>query len=368
MNIGIIGTRGIPAKYGGFETFAQELSIRLVERGVGITVYCDKGEVQPSEYKGVKLLYINLTKSENPLLYYYKSVIKANKDNDIVLICGAGGTLFTFYRIFSRKVIYITNIDGIEHLRNKWSFPHKLFVEFCEYIAVKSSNYIIADSSGIQTYIGKRYNIKPEKLAKIEYGAYIVDTSDEILLAEYNLISFKYYLIVSRLEPENNVDIIIEGYIKANLPFPLVVVGNLLNTAYVEKLRSYNKPNILFIGGVYDKKKLQALRYYCKSYLHGHSVGGTNPSLLEALGCKNIVIAHDNVFNREVTADRMFYFKTKDECANALEKVHKLDADSEHILKDFAESRINDYYNWDRIAEEYLRFFLNIIKNKYTHK
>ena len=362
MRVAIVGSRGIPANYGGFETFAQELSVRLVKMGVQVEVYCDFAENKVDFYNGVNLKYLSCTKTSNPLKYYYLSVRQAEKRNEIVLICGAAGALFIYSKLFHKKVSYLTNMDGIEYLRKKWSPAKRLFVRFCIWTSVYLSDYVIADSKSIKEFLIKNYLISDNKIIQIEYGAYINNKLDLLFLQEYNLKPDGYYLIVSRLEPENNVDCIIKGYIKSNIKKPLIVIGNLLETKYVRELLKCQSDKVRFIGEVYNKNKLEAFRYGCKAYLHGHSVGGTNPSLLEALGSGNAVIAHDNVFNREVTNNQMLYFKTPKECAEAIIKVETFNDDKMLEYKNISIQRIIDYYNWDRIAKKYYNSFYKIIK------
>ena len=360
MRVAIIGSRGIPAKYGGYETFAQELSIRLVQLGITVEVYCDKAEKSFDSYNGVNLKYLACTKTSNPLKYYHNSVREAEKSNDIVLICGAAGALFIYSKVFHRKVIYLTNMDGIEYLRTKWTLPKRLFVRFCIFTSVYISDYVIADSKSIREFLLKNYSIKDKRIIQIEYGADINDNPDLTLLDEYNLKPNSYYLVVSRLEPENNIDCIIRGYVKSEVHLPLIIVGNLLETKFVNGLMQYKSDSIRFLGGVYDKSKLEALRFGCKAYLHGHSVGGTNPSLLEALGSGNIIIAHDNVFNREVTDNKMKYFSSPEECSEAILDVEKLSYDDISTYKKLAVKRIKDFYNWERIAQDYYNTLLKI--------
>ena len=361
MRVAIVGSRGIPAKYGGFETFAQELSVRLVRMGVQVEVYCDFTENTLDIYDGVNLKYVSCTKTSNPLKYYYSSVRRAEKENDIVLICGAGGALFIYSKIFHRKVNYLTNMDGIEYLRTKWNFQKRLFVRFCIWCSVYLSDYVIADSKSIKEFLKKNYLIKGNRIIQIEYGAKINDNPDLSLLKEYNLKPDGYYLVVSRLEPENNVLCMINGYIESKIQKPLIIVGNLLETKYVKSLLQYRSDNVRFLGGVYDKPKLEALRYGCRAYLHGHSVGGTNPSLLEALGSGNTVISHDNIFNREVTDNKMLYFKTPGECAEAILKVETMSVEIRLKYKTISIDRIKKFYNWDRISQEYYKIFNDII-------
>jgi glycosyltransferase involved in cell wall biosynthesis len=360
MRVAIIGTRGIPAKYGGYETFAQELSVRLVKMGMQVEVYCDKIENGSDTYNGVNLKYLACTKTSNPLKYYRDSVRKAEKSNDVVLICGAAGALFIYSKVFHQKVAYLTNMDGIEYLRTKWTLPKRLFVRFCIWTSVYLSDHVIADSKSIKEFLLKNYIIKDKRIIQIEYGADINDKPDLSLLDEYSLKPDGYYLVVSRLEPENNVESIIRGYIKSNIQQPLIVVGNLLETKYVNGLLQYKSDKVRFLGGVYNKSKLEALRFGCKAYLHGHSVGGTNPSLLEALGSGNIIIAHDNVFNREVTNNKMKYFSTPEECSDAIIEVENLSDNDISGYKKLAIKRIKDFYNWERIAQDYYNALIKI--------
>jgi glycosyltransferase involved in cell wall biosynthesis len=364
MRVAIVGSRGIPANYGGFETFAQELSVRLVSMGLEVEVYCDSTENGSAQYKGVKLVYLKCTKTSNPLLYYYTSVRKAERNNDIVLICGAAGALFIYSKLFRRKVSYLTNMDGVEYLRDKWSLPKRLFVRFCIWVSVYLSDFVIADSKSIKEFLKKNYKISDSRIIQIEYGAYINDSLNVGHISNLNLINKDYYLVVSRLEPENNVELIIKGYLISGSSIPLIIVGNLIDTSYVKNLRLYENEKVRFLGGIYNRDKLNSLRFGCKAYLHGHSVGGTNPSLLESLGSGNIIIAHDNVFNREVTNNKMFYFKDSEECAKAINVVEKLNSEQTLIYRNLALDRITRYYNWERIAEEYFNKILQIKQNE----
>lgn len=369
MKVAIIGTRGIPAKYGGFETFAQEVSIRLQRMGLDVTVFCPPAEPgAPNSYFGVALKYLNVSKDSAPMKYYFESVREAVKDKfDIVLTCGQGGYAYVPVIGRRKKPIFITNTDGIEHRRTKWNKIVRLGVRFVgEMTSVILSDYLVADSKGIRDYLNKEYKLIPnKKIYTIEYGADVI-SNDEYpisLIEEYGVKPNEYFLVVSRIEPENNVAMIIEGYKKSHTEKPLIVVGNLKDNEYtralVESAKGYN---IHFVGGIYDPGKLKAMRLYATAYLHGHSVGGTNPSLLEALGAGNIVIGHDNPFNREVTDNKMLYFANPEQCAAAIDKVDIL-SDSERVsISEFAQNRIRAYYNWDRIADEYYRMFCDVCK------
>ena len=341
-------------------------------KGMEITVICPKTDNPAPDYNGVKLLYADVTKDEKPMRYYIDSAALAVKQKfDIVLTCGQGGYAYIphLWRRKSSRPIFITNTDGIEHRRTKWNKIVRLGVRFVgEMTSVIMSDYLVADSKGIKSYLEKEYRFVPDKkIFTIEYGAEVLDRSDypEEMLDRYGLKSGEYYLVVSRLEPENNVAMIIEGFKKAKTGKPLIVVGNLKATKYIDGIQESAKgADIRFIGGVYEPALLKALRIHAAAYLHGHSVGGTNPSLLEALGAGNIVIGHDNPFNREVTDNAMFYFSTPAECAEAIEKVENLGPEEIGRLKRLATDRIAGYYNWDRIAEEYGRMFAECMESR----
>ncbi len=352
IRLAIVGTRGIPAAYGGFETFAEEVSRRLADEGYNIMVYCERASNMTAAYNGVKIAYSYFSKSRNPLLFYFDSILKAVMRNNTILVAGAGGALFYFLpKLFN--VFIITNIDGLESKRGKWSLLKRLYIKMSEYLAANCSDIIIADSQGIRTYLLDTYKIDPRRIALIEYGAYTNNLYDQAILDKYSLMHNEYYLVVSRLEPENNIRMIVEGYLNAETVLPLVIVGTILDTDYVRKILKYRSDKVVLLGGIYDRSELQALRYSCSAYIHGHSVGGTNPSLLEALGSGNICICHDNIFNREVTASRMFYFSNREDLREAIETVGQLRTDSRKKVKQFGIDRVQQYYNWDRIASRY---------------
>lgn len=358
MKLAILGTRGIPACYGGFETFAQELSIRLVEHGIDVTVYCEKMEGEsPESYKGVWLSYIPAPKMGpfTTILFDLRCLWHARKGFDVVYMLGYGTSIFCLIaRLYGAKVWI--NMDGIEWARAKWNFAGKIYFKIMEAIAVRIANRIIADAEGIKQFLQDRHkHISP--CSVIPYGANVVDSAPDIsLFSGLNLQPNQYYLIVCRLEPENYVLEIIKGFAAAESKLPLVVVGNnKTDTPYIKMLKAVNDRHIMFIGVVYDKAKLWALRYYCKAYFHGHSVGGTNPSLLEALGCGNIVIAHDNLFNREVVGESGLYFKTADEIPSLISLVENMDDKQRADVSNKARQIIKERYNWDIVTDMYLK-------------
>ena len=361
MKIALIGSRGIPANYGGFETFVDELSKRLVnDFNHEIVVVCDKEQKDVNngqeELNGVKLIYSKYSKSKNAILYYYDSIKLALHHSDIIYSCGPAGALFG-YLIYRQDKILITNPDGLNYKRAKWNkFIQKAFKYF-DYFASRNSDLVLCDSYGIEKYIKDEYS--PKATEVIEYGAYpnkfigVSNPKVEDVLNKYNLIAHKYHLVVSRLEPENHLEMIIEGYKKSSREYPLIIIGN--KNRYYKKLKKISNMSVLFLGGVYNSDELSIIRANALNYIHGHSVGGTNPSLLEAMASKNITICHDNSFNREVAKDGLF-FKNSDELDTILSKIEHTPRRYDNQIDELYK-RIVIHYNWGSIAKRYDKLF-----------
>lgn len=359
MKLAIVGSRGIPATYGGFETFAEEIAQKIISREIVVEVYCDRAEEPLDCYKGIKLRYSFFQKSKNPILFYFDCIVRAALSSDVLLLLGVGGSFFYIIPKLLGKYI-ITNVDGVESGRNKWSFIPRMYIKAADYLSMHLSDVIIADSIAIMQYIISVYRISKKKVKVIEYGAYLNTSRRPDILNKYGLLHNAYYLVVARLEPENNIHVIIEGYERSQTDKKLVIIGNLSQTNYVKGLMKYKNDRILFLGGIYNREELKGIRSSCFAYIHGHSVGGTNPSLLEAMGSGNITICHDNVFNREVTNSQMYYFHDILELAGLLHSIEGIDQDILEQKRRFARKRITDHYNWDRIADQYMNIISDI--------
>jgi glycosyltransferase involved in cell wall biosynthesis len=362
MRIGIVGTRGVPANYGGFETFAQEISPLLSNYGLDVTVYCDyKTKAnRVNTFKGVKLRYQQTTKSKHSLLFYLEGIWLSLKENDVILVAGTGGSFFYFLNVFFRRKI-VTNTDGVESRRAKWSRIKRFIIKLSETLAVKLSTHLIADSKGIKNYLLKTYpDLNKSKVEVIEYGAVVNNELNSEVLEKYSLSHKNYYLVVSRLEPENNLHLIVEGFKMTKTKKPLIIIGNKLENQYVKGLLSYESEKIKFLDGIYNQEELMALRFSTFAYIHGHSVGGTNPSLLEALGSRNISICHDNIFNREVTDDKQIYFDTPVKLKTELERLESYSSRVREVLENHASNRIEEYYTWEKMAEKYIKILKKI--------
>ncbi len=355
MKIAIIGSRGIPAAYGGFETFAEELSVRLVESGVETIVICQKSIEQNDKFKGVQLLYSKYSKAQNPIKFYFDSLKLAIRDSDLILVCGVGGAIFYPFLKTKGKIL-ISHLDGREELRGRYSFLKKLYVKIANGFAKKYSDHLIADSFSVLNHWKKFYQVSEGKISAIEFGANIEQTEDNSVLRELSVFLGAYFLIVCRMVPENNIQMIIDGFLESESSKKLVLVGD-ISESFRFGLRNITQSKIIFSEGIYDRRRLFSIRKNCFAYVHGHTVGGTNPSLLEAMAAGNICICHDNEFNHETTKSKMFYFKNVDELAKCIRQVESLSGNERQSYSLIAESHIVNYYNWKRITNEYLELF-----------
>lgn len=373
MKVVFIGSHGVPANYGGFETFAEEVSVGLVKKGYEILVIGDANQQKVMdnllEYKGVELKYSKYMKTKNPLLFYLESLLMAMKDANIIYSCGSGvGHLAFLPRFFGKK--FITNVDGMGWVRAKHTpFKQKL-AKIMTYTTAKLSEYIVYDAQGIAEVFEKVFN-RTHKGVVLEYGAYynkFLDIDNELtneILEKYNLTKNKYHLVVSRLEPENNVETIIQGYALSDKKLPLIIVGNVQDTDFVRQIKKYENDDVRFVGGIYNKDELEIVRVNAFTYLHGHSVGGTNPSLLEAMASKNYCICHDNVFNKEVVQEYSKFFKNKEDVDQIINFVENDITDKEYYsVKQGVFNRIKDYYNWEKIVQRYDDFFQSIVSKE----
>jgi len=311
MRIAILGTRGIPNHYGGFEQYAELLSVYLVQQGFDVTVYNSHNHpYQETTYKGVKIKHIFDPEKKlgtiGQFFYDLGCILDTRKQKfDMVYQLGyTSSAIFNF--LFPAGSVIVTNMDGMEWKRSKYNKYVQRFLMYSERIAVKRSNFLVADSLGIKEYLDAKYPVDAFFSA---YTAELPAAFSAASLQAYDLPAGGYDLLIARLEPENNVDTIMEAHTLARTSTPLIVIGN-HKTKYgaylTEKYRDVS--SIRFIGAVYDKASIDNIRHFSRIYFHGHSVGGTNPSLLEAMACSCNIVAHNNIFNKSVLGDDAWYF------------------------------------------------------------
>lgn len=365
MKIAIIGTRGIPNNYGGYEELAEYLSVGLVERGHDVTVYNNHlHSYKEKSYKGVRIQRIyspeKLIGSAANIIYDYLSLIHAIKNKvDLVLECGYQSSAMGIPFTPRKRIKIVTNMDGLDWKRSKWSPTVQKMTLWFEKLGVKYSDSLISDNLGIKEYLFEKYGADSNY---IPYGANIPDSYDESLLASFNLIKDNYHMLVARLEPENNIETILDGYQSSSEERVFIVVGN-HQTKYGEHLkRKYEKDvRIIFVGGVYEKEKINCLRHYCSIYFHGHAVGGTNPSLLEAMACDAFVASFDINFNRNVLGSNAMYFKSSEDVTDLLSNY------SDEPVEEFRKNnldKITTEYTWERVVNLHESLFLSVLNNK----
>ena len=356
MRIAILGTRGIPARYGGFETFAERLALGLTRRGISVTVFCESGDVPvPSSWRGIELRECSKL-SAGPLqtiLYDLECLWKARKDFDVVYMLGYGAAPFCILpRIWGTKVWI--NPDGLEWARAKWGFWARCYFKLMEWTSVRVPNLVVADADAVAAVLARRHG-KLRDCRVIRYGCDTVQAPPPPTpLSEWNLSSQSYYLVVCRLEPENHVWEILEAFHRSQSSRQLIVIGNhRTGTAYVKKLSSIQDPRIRMVGTVYDREQLISLRYHAHAYLHGHSVGGTNPSLLEAMGCGNFIVAHDNPFNRETVGEHALFFRDSESLTEILDRVEAGSIERISEMRSNSLHRAQELFSWPLITEQY---------------
>ena len=357
MKIAILGTRGIPNYYGGFEQFAEFFSVFLVEKGHEVYCYNSHNhKFQETMFNGVHILHQHDPEYKygtfGQFIYDYNCIMDArNRDFDIILQLGYTSNSVWFF-LLPKKPIIITNMDGIEWKRSKYSRPVQQFLRFAERLAAKSSDYLVSDSIGIQNFLKKRYD---KESTYIAYGAHPFNEPNEDILKEYEVRKENFNMIMARFEPENNFEMVLDGVIKSADKTPILVIGN-HNTKYGEVLKNKykNQTSIRFLGAIYNLEHLNNLRYFSKLYFHGHSVGGTNPSLLEAMASQALVLAHNNDFNRGILKENSYYFSDAEEVKNLLLTIKK--NDNLQFIQNNFEAIVNEF-NWDKINGEYLQLF-----------
>ena len=356
LHIALIGTRGVPASYGGFETAVEEIGSRLADRGHRVTVYCrNSNSSRPDHHLGMHLVHLPAipSKSLETLSHTGLSVIHAllHRKPDAAFLFNAANSPFLPW-LHWRDIPTAVHVDGLEWKRGKWGQLGRRYYRAAESLAVRGADALIADAQGIADYYDSEFAIPTELLT---YGTTIIDRVASDRLVSMGLVPKKFHLVVARFEPENHVDLIVEGYSASAAKYPLIVVGSAPYAAsYTDRIASVAAADsrIRLVGGVWDQKKLDQLYANALSYLHGHSVGGTNPSLLRAMGAGTAVIAWDISFNREVVASDGEYFSSSSTLATLIEDAEAnllRQLDNGKALRERAKRQ----YNWDTVAVGY---------------
>jgi glycosyltransferase involved in cell wall biosynthesis len=353
MRFALIGTRGVPARYGGFETAVEEVGRRLAARGHDVLVYCRTGpdEAVGPEYLGMRRISLPAVRrrSLETLSHTALSVLHPSLHgvDAAVLFNAANSPLLSLLRL--RRIPTATHVDGLEWMRAKWGKAGRRYYRCAESLAVRWSDALIADAQGIADYYRDEFGADTRLIA---YGAPVLGEVGSDRLVELGLKPRQYHLVVARFEPENHVLEIVRGYVDGDARFPLVVVGSApYSDDYTSAVKAAANDRVRLIGGVWDQEQLDQLYANSLSYLHGHSVGGTNPSLLRAAGAGAPVIAYDVSFNREVVGKHADYFGGPEDVGRAVRRVEQdvpaATGRGEALRRDIAR------YSWDDVADSY---------------
>ena len=371
LRIAVIGSRGIPAGYGGFETFAQELAPRLVRRGHEVTVYCRRGytgEDELEEYEGVRLIHTPALRSRSfeQLSHEFTSIVdSARRGFQLYYFLGYRGAPF-YLAVRGAGKLVIDNTDGLEWRRRKWNRLGRTYLRAAEWLVARlAADELVSDAQAIRAYFLKTYGRESRYLTNGAYAFDETDLDDEVL-RRYQLTRLGYYLVACRIEPENNIDVIVREFVASGSDRELVIAGGMnYETPYWRHLQELAAgARVRFLGPVYGPMLIESLHLGAYGYLHGHEVGGTNPALLKAMGCGNLTIALQTEFNAENLVDTGRYFSK--EAGSLAGQIRWADEHPENAaeLGRAARARIREQYTWDAVADRHDAFFREVARGR----
>lgn len=363
MRIAIIGTRGIPNQYGGFEQFAEYVSVGLADKGHEVFAYSSHDHpYQNVGWKNVHIIHCydpeQVIGTAGQFIYDFNCVLDAHKRKfDVMLVLGYT-SISVWGRYFPRKPVTVVNMDGLEWKRTKYSKPTRRFLQYAERLAVRLFDEHISDSPAIQEYLSRKYGITSEF---IPYGAEIFNNEQKDILPSFGLRPLDYFMIMARMEPENNIEPILEGFHRSSSTKAMLVIGNTKNNFGQYLVKRFGEDSrIRFAGAIYDSQKIHTLKVFTALYFHGHSVGGTNPSLLEAMASRALIAAHDNTFNKAVLGPDAFYFSTAEDVLRLVSEPADLVTMQQMIANNL--EKIRNQYNWKSVIDRYEQVLLDAYK------
>lgn len=355
MRFGIVGTRGIPARYGGFETFAEELSTRLVRRGHEVTVYCRERYPEP-EYRGVQLQYLPTVRHKylDTIAHTFLSTLHLSlrrlggRKQDVLLYCNAANAIFTWIpRLLGMPVAL--NVDGLERHRKKWNRAAKLWYRVSEWLATWMPNAVVTDAKRIAEYYRDRYHRSSEM---IPYGAEIGPTGSAAVLARLGLEKRQYFLYVSRMEPENNALLVRECFEQLDTGMKLALIGDAPYAAeYIRRVRDTRDMRIVIPGAIYGEG-YRELGSHCFAYIHATEVGGTHPALIEAMGRGALTLYLDTPENAEVAGGAGIAF-THGNLTETMRRILEMPEAERETWRNRAMERVRSRYSWESVADAY---------------
>ncbi len=372
ITLAILGCRGIPNNYGGFEELAEHLSTGLTNFGYEVYVYnVHNHSCREKEWKGVNRLFCHNPElaigPAGQFIYDLNCINDSRKRGfDVILQLGYTSSSIWHKRLPADAKI-ITNMDGLEWKRQKYNWIVRRFLKYAERLAVKNSDVLIADNKEIKKHLQNSYGVSS---TYISYGADVCmpenDTKEPIVRIfipgankEKRLKKNGYFLLIARLQPDNHIEEIILGVLGSDSQLPLIVVGNHRSRFGKKLFVKYNSDQVIFVGSIFQPDLLNRIRSGTKMYFHGHSAGGTNPSLLQAMASSAPICAHDNPFNRSVLGQDAFYFKTPSDIASVINKKTDTTVQNKMIRNNL--TKINNQYTWENIVRDYQTIIKNII-------
>lgn len=371
LNIAIIGDRGIPARYSGFSTLVEELATGLVaDHSMDVTVYCRNHfyDERPATYKGVKARYLPAPggKSFESIIHSNLSIFDATRHGfDLVFVVDPGNGPFLL-PLNAMRIPVVLHTDGLGWQRRKWSALQQKYYKWSEKVSAKLADWLVTDSRAMQDYYIDQYSAPS---TYIPYSGEVGEAPDASVLSELGVEPDGYYLVVARMEPENNADHIINEYRRSGVEKPLIVVGSTpYESEFAQKVAAENDAKVRCVGGIFEQGKLNALYAHCSAYLHGHEVGGTNPSLLRAMHHGAPCVPIDVIFHRQnVGEDNPYFTKREGDLAEIL---RQLDSDPERrrALGKAAHQRERSAFRWDAVCAAYADTFRTIVDARKSGK
>lgn len=369
MKIAILGTRGIPNNYGGFEQITEQLSAGLVARGHDVTVYNSHNHPnQQKTWNGVAIQHCfdpeYLIGTAGQFLYDLNCIRHARKNKYHVWLFMGYTSSSVWHLLFPKDTVVISNMDGMEWCRAKYTRPVQRFLKQAEKLAVQHSQFHIADSPAMKDYLEEEYGIN---VHYIPYGATLPCHQKASVLQQYSILKNDYHLLMARMEPENNIEMILDGFHNTGSEKRFLVIGKYDNKFGKHLLNKYRKDErVQFLGGIFDQEVVHSLRANTSIYFHGHSVGGTNPSLLEAMASGALIAAHDNIFNKTILGKEAFYFTDTSEVKALIEA--EPCRQTKIAFSEKNREKIRLHYNWEAVVERYEELIVHSYKTgKHEH-
>ncbi|MEJ8847295.1 DUF1972 domain-containing protein [Variovorax rhizosphaerae] len=355
-SIAIMGIRGIPAKHGGFETFVEQLAPYLLSAGWAVTVYCQEEGTAPtweSTFHGIRRVHIGVGRDTafNTIRFDWACISHALKDRpSLVLTLGYNTALFNL-RLRAAGIPNVMNMDGMEWARRKWGPMARGWLYLNDWAGCMGATHLVADHPEIARHLNSRVHAR--KITTIPYGSTSIEEADTAPLKDLGVQPGKFVTVIARPEPENSILEIVQAFSAKKRGVDLVVLGNYrAEVAYHAQVRAAASSEVRFPGAIYDTTTVHSLRKHSILYVHGHRVGGTNPSLLEAMGSGNAVLAHDNHFNRWVAGDGAGYFKDSSSCRDALDDLID-NAPRRHEMSSATLKRAHVTFAWRDVLAAY---------------